>query len=156
VSEPRGQASQPDIVLAFDFGERRIGVAVASTAAGTAGAAGTLAARAGEPDWAGLDRLLAEWQPARLVIGLPYNADGSESAMTAKARRFGAALAQRYALPLAWVDERYTSTDAEQRLREERASGRRRRLRKQDIDQQAAILIAQSWLRSTGREPGGQ
>ncbi len=150
---PPARTGHADLALAFDFGTRRIGVAVASTTSGTASVAGSLGARDGEPDWAALDRLLDEWQPARLIVGLPYNADGSESAMTVRARRFGAALAERYDLPLAWVDERFTSAEAEQQLREARANGRRRRLRKQDIDQQAAVLIAQSWLRTTSREP---
>ena len=126
-------------------------MAVASTAAGTASELTTVAARNGEPDWPRVDELLREWRPGQLVCGLPYNADGSESAMTARATAFAAALGERYGLPVDMVDERLTSAEAETILRDRRAEGsKRRRMRKGDVDRLAARLIAESWLRDTG------
>ncbi|MDJ0928881.1 MAG: Holliday junction resolvase RuvX [Gammaproteobacteria bacterium] len=151
MTAPRSPTNQTDIALVFDFGERRIGVAVASTVAGTARELTTLPASDGEPDWVRLDELRREWRPGQFVCGLPYNADGSESAMTARARAFAARLGERYGLVVDMVDERLTSAEAESILRDQRAKGsRRRRTRKQDVDRLAARLIAESWLRDTG------
>lgn len=139
------------IALVLDYGERRIGMAVASAFAGTANPLDTLHGRAGEPDWFTLDRVVAEWQPTVLVIGLPYNADGSDSPMTTKALAFAATLAERYGLRVDTVDERLTSAEAESILRAARQEGRRRKTRKGDVDRVAATLIAESWLRSTNK-----
>ena len=135
--------------LVFDYGRRRIGVALANRLSGTAKGLTALNARDGEPDWPALDRLIAEWGPDVLVSGLPYNADGSESDMTDEVRNFVALLAGRYSLAVETIDERLTSAEAEALLKEQRQSGaRRRRIRKEDIDQAAAQIIAQSWLRN--------
>ena len=137
--------------LVFDFGERRIGVASANALTGVAGELVTLNARKGQPQADALDALLREWQPEVLVIGLPYNEDGSESPMTKRANEFAAWLGERYQLPTQMVDERLTSAEAESILRSQRQSGlRKRRTRKQDIDRLAARLIAESWLRGAG------
>lgn len=136
--------------LVFDYGQRRIGVASASRTAATATALETVdASRVAGPDWAAIDRLVAEWRPAVLVVGLPYNDDGTCSPMTERVREFAVALGSRYALEVELVDERFTSAEAEDMLREERRTGRRRRrIRKGDVDRLAARLIAESWLRS--------
>ena len=144
-----GRAHRPALALVFDFGMRRIGVATANTLTGIASGLQTLRARDGEPEQGRLDRLIGEWQPQVLVIGLPYNENGSESPMTERARDFAARLAQRYRLPTELVDERLTSAEAESVLREARQEGyRTRRTRKEDIDRTAARLIGESWLRS--------
>lgn len=92
--------------------------------------------------------LISEWRPDALVIGVPYNLDGSESSMTARAEEFGNRLGELYGLPIDKVDERLTSEEAAMMLREQRRTGdRRRRVRKGDIDSLAARLIAESWLR---------
>jgi putative Holliday junction resolvase len=92
--------------------------------------------------------LIDEWQPDTLVIGLPYNLDGSDSPTTVRAREFGAQLSTLYGLPIDWVDERLTSAEAKTMLREQRRSGeKRRRIRSGDIDALTARLIAESWLR---------
>lgn len=138
-----------DNALVLDFGERRIGVARANRIAGTAAALATLAARGGRPDWPVLDALVKEWQPQVLVVGLPRNADGSESVMTARARQFAAMLAQRYHLPAETVDERFTSVEAVSLLRERRRCGAmKRRVRRADVDSLAAQLLAQTWMRT--------
>jgi putative Holliday junction resolvase len=134
--------------LAFDYGERHIGVAFANRATGTATALKTLTRR--DPDE--LDRALRalfdEWNPDTIVIGVPYNMDGSEAPITAVAIDFAQRLAQEYELPVERVDERLTSAAAEEILREQRRSGqRRRKVREGDVDGIAAQLIADSWIR---------
>lgn len=140
---------RPELALVFDFGTRRIGVATANTLTGMASGLVTLPARNGQPESRQLDQLIREWQPQILVIGLPYNEDGSESPMTERAREFAAGLFARYRLPTELVDERLTSAEAESVLREARQDGyRTRRTRKEDIDRTAARLIGESWLRT--------
>jgi putative holliday junction resolvase len=137
----------PRIVLGFDFGQRRIGVACGDTVSRTAAPQGTVPAGPGGPRWSVIDALLRKWQPALTVVGLPYNVDGSDSAMTGAARRFAAELEGRYRLRVALVDERYSSREAEARLKETRESGlRRRRVGKADVDAAAACVILERWF----------
>jgi putative Holliday junction resolvase len=115
---------------------------------GTASPLKTLLARSGEPNWNAMDELVREWQPGVLVVGLPLNVDGTESAMTARARRFIDALGKRFGLAVEMIDERYTSAEASTLLREQRRAGiMRRRVRPGDLDSMAAVLMAESWLR---------
>ena len=138
-------------LLAIDYGERRIGLATGSIAAGISSALRTLLARDGTPDWTELDSVVNEWRPDILVIGLPYNMDGSESDMTTRVRKFVKLLAERYGLPVETVDERLTSAEAEARLKEQRRQGiRTRKLKKEDVDSMAAQLIAESWMTKSG------
>ncbi len=127
------------VLLGFDYGTKRIGVAVGQTLTGSARPLATVSARDGKPDWDAITRLIAEWQPAALVVGLPVHMDGTEHERTARARRFGNQLRGRYNLPVHSVDERLTSYEAEQELR---AQGKK----VQDLDPLAAQLILQSWL----------
>lgn len=138
-----------DRALVFDFGLRRIGIASANRRAGTITPLATVTARDGAPEWSDIDTLIRDWQPQLLVIGLPCHADGSLSDMTTRARRFADWLETCSGLPVEHVDERWTSTEAEAVLREQRRSGsRRRRVRPEDIDLMAARLIGETWLRS--------
>jgi putative Holliday junction resolvase len=90
---------------------------------------------------------MREWRPGVLVVGLPYNVDDSESAAAARARLFAGTLAARYALPVELVDERYSSMEAVDRLRQARASGlRKRRVAKSDVDAGAARIILERWF----------
>ncbi len=131
-------AAAPQIVLAFDFGQRRIGVACGDTVSRSASHARALACRSQGVPWEAVDALIREWGPGLLVVGLPYNVDDSESA---------GALAARYALPVELVDERYSSMEAVDRLRQARASGlRKRRVAKGDIDAAAARVILERWF----------
>jgi putative Holliday junction resolvase len=137
----------PQLVLAFDFGKRRIGVACGDTLSRTARPLSGVVNSPAGPRWDVVASLLREWQPALLVVGLPYNVDDSESIMTTAARAFGAELERRYALPVKLVDERYSSLEAENRLRSERESGlRRRRVAKADVDAAAACVILERWF----------
>ena len=140
-------ASAPAVVLAFDYGAKRIGVAVGQSTTGTASPAGVIPVH-GVPDWAAIERCLREWSPARLLVGVPYNMDGTETALTATCRAFADELARRFGLPVDCVDERLTSSAATADLREARRAGARtRRVRREDIDAHAARLILETWLR---------
>lgn len=136
------------VVLGFDFGVRRIGIAVGNPITATATPLDTLHRSASE--WDEIGRIISEWQPRALVVGLPYNADGSESEMTRRARKFARQLNGRYGIPVHVVDERWTSTEAEDSLRRQRRGGeRRKRLQAGDVDREAARLILESWLRNS-------
>lgn len=134
--------------MAFDYGARRIGVAVGQTTTASASPAGVLEVHTA-PDWNALGRCVREWSPSRLLVGLPYNMDGSDTLLTATCRAFAAELERRYGLPVELVDERLTSAAATADLREARRSGARtRRVRREDIDAHAARLILETWLRA--------
>ena len=138
---------RPTIIVAIDFGLRRIGVASGDTLTRSAHPRTTISNGPNGPDWEALERILADTRPARIAVGEPYNADGSVSALTEAARRFAAELAQRSRLPVDLVDERWSSQDAEERLRDARASGeRRRRVTKEDLDAVAAAVILERWF----------
>lgn len=132
-------------LLSFDYGRRRIGIAVGQTVTRSAGPLGT--ARNGEAgaDWTAIGAYIEEWRPELLLVGLPFHADGSESDMTDEVRDFAASLG-RFGIPIETVDERFSSLEAEAVLRDQRAAGRRGRVRKPDVDAAAAVIIAQRWL----------
>ena len=137
----------PRVVLAFDFGRRRIGVACGDTVSRTAAPLAAVQATAGVPRWDVIDSLMREWQPALAVVGLPYNVDGSDSGMTGEARRFAGELSRRFSKQIVLVDERYSSREAEARLKSARESGlRRRRVGKADVDAAAACVILERWF----------
>jgi putative Holliday junction resolvase len=140
--EPTARANE-FTVLAFDFGTRRIGVAVGNTLVRVAHPLATVAAEANAARFAALAALIDEWQPGLLVIGRPVHADGNEHAMTARADRFARQLRGRFGLAVALVDERHTTQDAESALA---AAGAGARARKAVRDQAAAQLILQSWF----------
>jgi putative Holliday junction resolvase len=134
------------VILAFDFGHRRIGVACGDTISRNASALKAIPATDAGPRWENLEALVREWRPDLAVVGLPYNADGSESSMTRDARSFAAQLQARFSLDVEMVDERYSSMDATARLKSERESGlRKRRVAKADIDAVAACIILERW-----------
>ena len=134
-------------ILGFDFGLRRIGVAIGQTATHTASSLETVDHRR-EPDWIAITRLVKEWKPATLLVGLPLGPDGEETDMSKAARRFGAALQKRFSLKVAYADERLSSRAAEDRFVEMRASGRARRKDANQLDAMAAQIILENWLQS--------
>jgi len=148
------EAPLPETVLAFDFGRRRIGVAVGQQVTASASPLGTVGNGAGGPDWPRIDTLIAEWRPARLLVGLPLHADGTASTMSDAVRQFAVQLA-RYGLPVAAVDERYSSLEARERLVGRRRSGARGRIRRDAVDAAAAVLIAERWLGASGAASRG-
>jgi putative Holliday junction resolvase len=127
-----------DLVLAFDYGLRRIGVAVGNRVTGTARALAPLAARDGAPRWEQVENLIAEWRPALLLIGLPLNMDGTPSDMSARAERFARRLHGRFGLRCELMDERLSSFEARGLLAAERSPA--------STDSVAACLILESWL----------
>jgi len=130
-------------ILAFDFGLRRIGVAIGTTRLRTARPLATIDTEDNARRFAAIGALIDEWQPERLVIGVPLHADGTPHDMTARARRFGRQLASRYRLPVIEVDERYTSELARSALREAGRGGRGDRALRDAV---AAQLILQAHL----------
>jgi putative Holliday junction resolvase len=138
---------RPALIVALDFGLKRIGIASGDTLTRSAHPRGAVGNGPAGPDWTALLKVIEDLRPARLAVGEPYNADGSESPLTGTARRFAAELTQRCSLPVDLVDERWSSQDAEERLREARASGRRtRRVRAADVDATAAAVILERWF----------
>lgn len=135
-------------VMAFDFGTRQIGVAIGQTLTNTANPLCLIRARDGVPNWQDIDDLLQEWQPARLLVGLPLNMDDSESEFCVRARKFARRLHGRFGLPVSMVDERLSSFEAKQH----RPKGS---YRDNPVDDLAAQLILESWLQdpSMGKEP---
>jgi putative Holliday junction resolvase len=126
-------------LLGFDFGTRKIGVAVGQTVTGSASPLLTLRYRHDKPDWVAITRLVAEWQPEALVVGIPYNPDGTEVEWAAQIHRFMRQLEGRFHLPVHRADERLTSMEARQRLGREATSPGA-------MDAMAAQLILETWL----------
>jgi putative holliday junction resolvase len=136
--------NNPQILLAFDFGLRRLGVATANLATRTASPLTTLRIDREFP-WSDIDRVVGDWQPAQLVVGLP---EGEGAAQIARrVRGFVAQLVERYGLPVATVDETLTSVAAQTELTNARRSGfLRRRVGRESTDRVAACLIAEQWM----------
>lgn len=133
----------PDTVLAFDFGEKRIGVAVGDTAVGIAHPLQTIAAEGNDARFAAIAALIREWRPSRLVVGLPAHLDGAEHELSRLARKFANRLHGRFNLPVTLIDERLSSAAASQSLKEIGLAGRRQ---KPVLDQVAAQHILQQYL----------
>lgn len=135
----------PETILAFDYGLQRIGVAVGQDVTASASPVGVVANGADGVDHDRIRAIILEWQPTRLVVGMPFHADGSPGAMTAAVEAFIEELAQ-YGLPISEIDERYSSLEAENALKNARRQGSRGRISKQDIDAAAAVFIAERYL----------
>ena len=139
-------------LLGFDFGKKRIGIAIAQEVTGTARPLVTVTAVKHKPDWDSISKIIAEWQPDLLVVGLPLHMDGTEQEMTQAARRFSNQLNGRYQIPIALMDERLSSDEAESILSEQTYSKSRSVFRgsmfpdKAQIDMISAQLILQSWM----------
>lgn len=139
-------------VLAFDFGEQRVGAAVGDTSVGIAHPLVTISAADRKGRYAAIATLIAEWQPALLVVGLPAHLDGTEHELSRLARKFARELAGRFNLPVELVDERLTSAAAESSLAEAGVAGHKR---KPVIDQVAAQYILQAYLEGRARPAHG-
>jgi putative Holliday junction resolvase len=137
--------SREATLLAFDYGEKRIGVAVGNTLTRNARALLTLENRNREYRFLEVGKLLDEWKPNAVVVGMPMHPDGTPHEMSALARRFGNQLNGRFNVSVQWVDERYSSVDARADLRE-RGARRDARGRFDEIDAEAARVILQQYL----------
>lgn len=139
--------SQPRTILAFDFGLRRIGVAIGQDVTGSASPLGVVSNRESGIDHESIAALISEWRPTSLVVGMPAHVDGSASDIKKHVDLFISEL-ESYGLPVDTVDERYTSIEAEQVLKNARATGTRGRISKEMIDSAAAVFIAERYLSS--------
>ncbi|VAW49446.1 Putative pre-16S rRNA nuclease Yqg [hydrothermal vent metagenome] len=125
------------VVIGFDFGLRRIGVAVGQTITQTATPEAIVNSKDGKPDWEHISRLFEAWQPVAIVVGLPMRLDGSEQALTQPARKFGQRLSGRYHCPIFYMEEQLSSIAAESR-----------QLKQTHIDDHAAQIILENWLQA--------
>ena len=133
-------SSSPKSLLGFDYGLKQIGVASGQTLTNSAEGIAILKAVDGIPDWAQVEKLLQEWQPDLVVVGLPLNMDDSESDLSSRARKFARRLQGRFGVQVEMVDERLTSREAKMLSREQGTQDLTK------IDHIAASLILQSWL----------
>jgi putative Holliday junction resolvase len=133
-------------ILGFDFGLKRIGIAVGQHITATASPVTILAANQGTPDWNALDKIIKEWQPSALVVGIPLNMDGTTQPISKSAAHFAKLLQQHYTLPVYTADERLTTREAREQIFSE---GGYRALQKKRADSTAAQIILQAWLSSS-------
>jgi len=131
------------ILFGFDFGLKRIGIAIGQTVTKTARPLETIRANNGEPQWDVIYKLIQKWHPHALVVGIPLNMDGTDQPITERARQFASALHERCQLPVHEMDERLTTKAARERLFLE---GGYKALQDGQVDQVAAQLILQNWF----------
>lgn len=129
-------------VLSFDYGTKSIGVAVGNDLTGSATLLPALKAQDGTPNWDHITKLITDWQPQLLLVGLPLNMDGSEQDFTTRTRKFANRLHGRYGLPVEFHDERLSTADARSRLF---AEGGYRKLTKDKVDSLSAQIIFEGW-----------
>ena len=129
-------------LLGFDFGLRRIGVAIGNTITGAARPLGTVDDESNATRFAAIAAWIDEWRPDALIVGKPLNNEGHTTEMTARAEKFGRQLAGRFGLPVKFCDERYSSVVVEDALKPGR-------VHKASIDAAAAAVILQAWLDET-------
>ena len=131
------------IVIAFDYGEKRIGVAVGQSITGSANPLKPLKAKEGQPNWRSVKSLLEQWQPDYLVVGLPLNMDTTEQLLTKRAQKFANRLNGRFDLTVKLMDERLSSVEARDQIFSDAGY---KGLKKKSIDSQAACVILESWF----------
>ncbi|MEW6765474.1 MAG: Holliday junction resolvase RuvX [Pseudomonadota bacterium] len=135
----KGAAPTPGLWLGFDFGERRIGVAVGQRITGDARPLAVLPTKnPGQPDWSAIERVLKEWSPEGLVVGVPRRDDGSDYPVTPQAERFARQLHGRFHLRVETADERLSSYEASERLGFDKRRGA--------VDAGAAAVILETWF----------
>lgn len=130
-------------IIAFDFGTKSIGAAIGQEITGTARALTAFKAQDGVPDWQKIERLLKEWQPDLVVVGLPLNMDGTEQPLTERARKFANRLHGRFGVQIALHDERLSTVEARANLFDH---GGFRALDKGSVDSASAVVILESWF----------
>ena len=146
---PEPAQARTGTLLAFDFGEKRIGIAVGEEALAQAHPLTTIRSEINTERFAAIAALITEWKPVRLVVGLPVALDGTPHAMTARCTRFANQLRGRFGLPVDYAEERLSSVEAEERLRE---SGHTTRSAREHLDAMAAQIILQGYFEQ--REKG--
>lgn len=134
-------------LLAFDFGTKSIGVAIGQRVTATARPLNAIKAQNGYPDWTIIERLLKEWQPDDVIVGLPLNMDGTEQPLTARARTFANRLHGRFGIKVTLHDERLSTVEARAGLFER---GGFRALNKGSVDSASAVVILESYFEQHG------
>lgn len=134
------------VVIAFDFGLKRTGVAVGNTITGSATPECTLVSKDEQPDWDGITKLFKEWQPSQIVVGMPVELDGGENPLKKRIDRFCNQLQGRYNVMVDQENEQFTSLEAAQRLKQLRQSGRKQKVSKDEVDKIAAAIILENWM----------
>lgn len=134
------------VVIAFDFGLKRTGVAVGNTVIGSATPECTLTSKDESPDWDGISRLIEEWKPTQIVVGMPMELDGSENPLKKRIERFCNQIQGRYNVAVDQENEQFTSLEAAQRLKQLRQSGRKQKVSKDEVDKIAASIILENWM----------
>lgn len=132
-----------NVLISFDYGTKRIGVAVGQCVTQTARPLPTLEAKDNQPDWQKIKKLLLDWRPDAFVVGIPLNMDGTEQPLTQLAKQFADELQQRFNIPVYGVDERLTTRDARERVFKQ---GGYKALKKTEVDGVAAQLILETWF----------
>lgn len=130
-------------ILCFDYGTKSIGVAVGQSITQTANPIADLTAKDGIPNWDDIKKLIQEWQPDLLLVGLPLNMDGNPSEIGVRAKKFANRLHGRFGLPFAMADERLSSFEAKGNIIQQTGS---RDFKNNNVDSLAAVIILQSWL----------
>lgn len=152
MSGPRSDAGrEPETVLGFDYGTRRIGIAVGQRLTGSASGIAVVSNHGNHADWRAIERTIHDWAPDLLVVGLPLDLDGSEQPMSAAARGFARTLARRFDLPVVLHDERLTSIEAAHRFAAARRGGQRRARDSARLDAVAAEILVESWFETTAK-----
>lgn len=134
------------VVIAFDFGLKRTGVAIGNTVIGSATPECTLISKDELPDWDGISKLFKEWQPSQIVVGMPIELDGTENPLKKRIDRFCNQIQGRYNIDVEQENEQFTSIEAAQRLKQLRQSGRKQKISKDEVDKIAAAIILENWM----------
>ena len=129
------------MVIGFDFGLRRIGVAVGQTITQTATPVAIVKSKDGKPDWEHITGLFNQWSPVAILVGLPMRLNGEEQALTQPARKFGQRLSGRYNRPIFYIEEQLSSIEAEARAMKTKNMAKH-------LDDHAAQIILQNWLQA--------
>jgi len=129
------------VVIGFDFGLKRIGVAIGQTITQTATPESIVKSKDGKPDWEHISKLFSEWRPCAILVGLPMRLNGEEQALTQPARKFGQRLSGRYNRPVFYIEEQLSSVEAENRAM-------KNNIKSKHIDDHAAQIILQNWLQT--------
>ena len=127
-------------LLGFDFGSHKIGIAVGQTVTATASPLITLSYIKQKPDWNGIEKLISEWKPDTIIVGLPFQMDDKEAELAVRAKKFARQLQGRFKIPVEMIDERLTSKEASNRLGKKAAKDATL------VDSMAAKLILETWL----------
>lgn len=130
-------------IIAFDFGTASIGAAIGQEITGTASPLTSFKAKEGVPDWHQIEKVLREWQPDLIIVGLPLNMDGTEQPLTQQARKFANRIHGRFGFQVELHDERLTTVEAKSHLF---SAGGYKALNKGRIDAASAVLIMESWF----------